>query len=257
MTVPSRRSVARSRDAAVTDTNAPSGVTLWRRIADGLERLIGDGTYPGGTRLPRELEIAAQYGVNRHTVRRAIMALAERGVVRAARGSGTYVELQRISYPIRPRTRFSEIVGTSGRAADGRLIASREETADRELSRRLRLKEGAAVIRIDTLRYADRVPICVGTSWFPAARFPGAGRVYAQERSITRTLAQFDVSDYRRMSTSITAALADPTDAMWLKLEVGQPVLIVESVDVGLDRRPVLASRARFAAGRIEFVVET
>ena len=255
MTIPANRNATRPRHA--TAASAAGGVTLWRRIADGLERSIADGAYPGGTRLPGELDIAAQYGVNRHTVRRAIMALAERGVVRAERGSGTYVEVQRIPYPIGSRTRFSEIVGTSGKAADGRLIASREEAADRDLSRRLRLKEGAPVIRIDTLRFADRVPICVGTSWFPAARFPDAARVYKAQRSMTKMLAQYEVLDYRRMSTAITAALADAADAMWLKLEAGRPILIVESIDVALDRRPILASRARFAAERIEFVVET
>jgi GntR family phosphonate transport system transcriptional regulator len=148
-------------------------------------------------------------------------------------------------------------VGTSGRAADGRLIASREEAADGDMARRLRLKEGAPLIRIDTLRSADRTPICVGTLWFPAARFPDAARVYREQRSITRTLAQFEIADYRRMSTTITAALADASDAMWLKLEAGQPILIVESIDIAVDRRPVLAARARFAADRIEFVVET
>jgi GntR family phosphonate transport system transcriptional regulator len=254
MTGPSRRSVAKPGDAAVT---AAAGVTLWRRIADGLERSIADGTYPGGSKLPGEMEIAMRYGVNRHTVRRAILALAERGLVRAERGSGTYVEARRIAYPIRSRTRFSEIVGTSGRAADGRLIASREELADADLAQRLRLKQGAPLVRIDTLRSADRTPICVGTLWFPASRFPDAARIYREQRSITKTLAQFQVTDYRRMSTSITAALADASDAMWLKLEAGQPILIVESVDIGLDRRPVLAARARFAADRIEFVVET
>jgi len=253
MTAPSRRSIAKGGDAAVTGA---AGVTLWRRIADGLERAIADGTYPGGSKLPGEIEIAMRYGVNRHTVRRAILALAERGIVRAERGSGTFVEARRIAYPIRARTRFSEIVGTSGRAADGRLIACREEVADADLAQRLHLKEGAPLVRIDTLRTADRTPICVGTLWFPAARFPDAARIYRELRSITKTLARYQVTDYRRMSTSITAALADASDAMWLKLDAGQPILIVDSVDVGLDRRPVLTSRARFASGRIAFTID-
>src|SRR5262245_59905805 len=115
MTVQTKRKGTWLRLPAPAGTSA-EGVTLWRRVADGLERAILDGTHPAGSRLPGEIEIASQFNVNRHTVRRAITALAERGVLRAERGSGTYVNanVRRISYPIRSRTRFSEIVGISG-----------------------------------------------------------------------------------------------------------------------------------------------
>src|SRR6202046_2320704 len=91
-----------------------SGVALWRQVADGIERGIADGTFAAGEKLPGEIEIAETYRVNRHTVRRALATLAERGFVRAERGSGTYVEAPRLAYPIRRRTRFSEIVGGAG-----------------------------------------------------------------------------------------------------------------------------------------------
>ena len=70
-----------------------------------------------GEKLPGETEIAETYRVNRHTVRRALATLAERGLVRAERGSGTYVEaIRRLAYPLRSRTRFSEIVGAGGQS---------------------------------------------------------------------------------------------------------------------------------------------
>ena len=69
-----------------------SGVALWRQVADGIERGIADGSFAAGEKLPGETEIAETYRVNRHTVRRALATLAERGLVRAERGSGTYVE---------------------------------------------------------------------------------------------------------------------------------------------------------------------
>ena len=71
------------------------GVALWRQVADGIERGIADGRLPPANKLPGEMEIAETYRVNRHTVRRALATLAERGLVRAERGSGTYVEAQR------------------------------------------------------------------------------------------------------------------------------------------------------------------
>ncbi len=74
-------------------------MALWRQVADGIERGIADGRFAAGEKLPGEMEIAETYRVNRHTVRRALATLAERGLVRAERGSGTYVETQRLAYP--------------------------------------------------------------------------------------------------------------------------------------------------------------
>ncbi len=203
--------------------DAASGVALWRRVADGIERDIADGRFAAGEKLPGETEIAETYRVNRHTVRRALAALAERGLVRAERGSGTYVEAPRLAYPLSSRTRFSEIVGAGGREPRGQLIAASEEPATRELARLLALKTGVPLVRIEALRFADRTPICVSTSWLPAERFPDAGGVFAKVRSMTALLAHYGVRDYRRASTRITAAIVDATDAARLDLALGRP----------------------------------
>jgi GntR family phosphonate transport system transcriptional regulator len=240
----------------MTMHDAASGVALWRQVADGIERGIADGTFASGERLPGETEIAETYRVNRHTVRRALAMLSERGLVRAERGSGTYVEAPRLAYPLRSRTRFSEIVGAGGREPRGHLIAASQEPATRELARQLGLKTGAQLTRIEALRLADRTPICVGTTWLAAERFPEAGLIYETARSMTKVLSHYGVRDYRRASTHITAAIVDATDAVRLDLALGRPVLVVDSTDIDADGKPLLTTRARFAAERIEFVIE-
>jgi GntR family phosphonate transport system transcriptional regulator len=234
-----------------------AGVALWRRVADHLEHAIADGRYPVDTRLPGEIEIAQRLGVNRHTVRRAIAALADRGFVRAERGSGTYVETRRLRYPIHSRTRFSEIVGAAGREPGGRLLANVVEEAEPDVARRLAVAPRTAVIRLDILRSVDRVPVSAATTWLPADRAPDAGRVYRDTRSLTRTLAQLGIDDFRRQSTRISAAIADAADAARLRLAPGRPLIVVDSTDVTADERPILTTRARLAADRIELVIET
>src|ERR1700681_3160612 len=128
------------------------GVTQWRRIADDLEQAIALGAHAAGDRLPGEVEIAARFGVNRHTVRRALAELNQRGLIRAERGSGTYVERSRLAYPIGARTRFSEIVGSAGRDPGGRLIGHASEGAAPDIARQLGLEVGAAGVRLDILR---------------------------------------------------------------------------------------------------------
>src|ERR1700744_3677058 len=148
----------------MTLQDPPSGVACWRQGADGIERGIADGRFGAGEKLRGEMEIAETYRVNRHTVRRALATLSERGLVRAERGSGTYVEAPRLAYPLRSRTRFSEIAGAGGHEPRGQLIGASEEVATRELARLLGLKSGTPLARIEALRLADRAPIAVSTS---------------------------------------------------------------------------------------------
>src|SRR5258708_27289341 len=186
--------------------DAITGVALWRQVADGIERGIADGRFAAGEKLPGEREIAKPYRVNRHTVRRALATLAERGLVRAERGSVTYVEARRLAYPLRSRTRFSEIVGAGGQEPRGQLIEATEEIATRELARELGLKTGAPLIRIESVRLADRTPICVSTTWLSAESFADAGRVFANVPSMTKLLEHYGVRDYPPRATRIPAA---------------------------------------------------
>ena len=73
---------------------------------------------------------------------------------------------------------------------------------------------------------------------------------------MTKLLAHYGIRDYRRGTTKITAAIADAADAARLDLALGRPVLVVDSTDVDTDGKPLVTKRSRFAAERIEFVVE-
>lgn len=233
------------------------GITLWRRIADDYEQMILIGKYANGTRLPAETEIAARYGVNRHTARRAIAELAARGMVRSERGSGTYVKADKLDYRIGARTRFSEIVAAAGHDAQGRLLSHRIEPASEEIARRLGLPTNAAVIRLEIVRAADRVPVSVATSWLCAERFRNADRLFRSARSMTKVLKQFGIDGYRRQWTRITAGFTDAADAARLRLSVHRPILVVDSVDVTTDAKPILTTCGRFAADRVALVVES
>jgi GntR family phosphonate transport system transcriptional regulator len=234
------------------------GITLWRCIADDFEQLILVGKHDNGERLPAESDVAARYGVNRHTVRRAMAELAARGLVRTERGSGTYVKTDKLDYRIGQRTRFSEIVAAAGHEAEGRLQGHRIEPANEEIAGRLGLEVGDDVVRMEIVRAADRLPISVATTWLAADRFPEAAKIFRQHRSITRTLEHYGVSNYQRKWTRISAAFADAVDAGRLRLSVHRPILVVESLDVAAGGdEPILTTRGRFAADRVALTIES
>ena len=69
----------------------------YRKVAAALLERITDRTLSAGERLPPELELARQFGVNRSTVREALRELESAGMLRRHRGS----KLMMVSRPER------------------------------------------------------------------------------------------------------------------------------------------------------------
>jgi GntR family phosphonate transport system transcriptional regulator len=234
-----------------------TGVALWRQIADRIRQAISAGAYDETGMVPPETVLALQFGVNRHTVRSALGALAQEGIVRAVQGRGTLIERkERLNFPITKRTRFTTGIGEQAREMQGLLLAHAEETADAEVARWLKLRPGDVVIRMETVRKADRRPVSCATTWFPAQRFAGMPEAYKRTESISRAFAALGLSDYVRAATEITAAHADAGDIAALELTPGAIVLITKAMNTDLDGVPVQYSISRFAADRVQFTIE-
>ena len=245
------------RDDGGTALSRGTGIAAWRQIADEIAAEIGDGRLLPGGQLPTEGQLAARFGVNRHTVRRALSELAGRGLVRATQGRGTFVEARPIPYPIGRRTRFSEIVGRAGREAGGRLFDTAVQPADAAVAAALRIAVGAPVIRLDTIRLADETPISFGSGYFPLPRFERLNDAYLAYGTITRALEARGVGDYRRLETRISARPATADEAARLDLAPGRIVLTVDSINIDADGQPIQFTRALFSADRTEIRVES
>ena len=67
------------------------GGTLHARVAEQLAARIASGDWAVGVTLPAEVALCEEFGVSRQTMRHAMMALSERGLIVRRRGAGTRV----------------------------------------------------------------------------------------------------------------------------------------------------------------------
>jgi GntR family phosphonate transport system transcriptional regulator len=231
-----------------------SGIALWRQIADQIRLAISTGEY--ADRLPPELALAQRFDVNRHTVRSAIAALEQEGVLRAEQGRGTFIKRkQKLAYPIGARTRFSEGLRDQAKERRGVLLDYAIEPADERTAQALDLAAESPVLRLETLSEADGRPVSRATSFFDAARFEGIEKAYAESGSITIALKSFGISDYFRRSTLISARHASAADLTDLNLSPGAIVLVTVYVNVDPESAPIQYSATRFAADLVELSV--
>lgn len=205
-----------------------SGLAVWAQIATALRGEIERGLDEGDW-LPAEPELAARFGVNRHTLRRAVDELIAEGLVERAHGRGTRVLARGLVYGIGRDTRFTERLAASGRTAQVTLLDRAEVGAVGGVARRLRVAEGAPVLRLRTLRGDGDVPFAV-TLHFLTGASAEAARTYAGG-SLTRHLRETAGLTLDRVESLITTRLPLPEDALALRMPRTQPVLRVKGVN--------------------------
>ncbi len=232
-----------------------SGVALWRQIQKIVEADIARETFAPGDRLPTEQELAERFGVNRHTVRRALGVLEQKGLVRIEQGRGTFVREDMVEYALGRRTRFSENLLRQSRSPEGRLLDAREIAADNRVAEALALPPGAPVIHLVVAGHADGRPIKISSYWFPQARFQGLIQAYRETGSITAALARCGLDDYQRKVTRITARMPSARDAEVLRQTRTRPILVAESVNTDAHGTPVEFGLTRWASDRVQLVV--
>ncbi len=232
-----------------------AGVSGWRQIADILSTEIRDRAYADTGRLPGEVELAARFAVNRHTLRQAVAALQTEGLVRIEPGRGTFVQHELLDYALSKRTRFSENLLRQGLLPGKQLLTACEITAPERALRELKLDKGARVLKVETLDEANDKPIGLATAYYPAQRFSGLLAMLNEGTRTTEILKHFGVQDYVRANSRITTQMPTDENAQLLQQPANRPLLCVECLDVDMDGVPIKYGETVFCGDRVQLVV--
>ena len=234
-----------------------TGSPLWQSIADSIAREIRDRIFAPGDRLPTELELAQRFGVNRHTVRRAVACLQDFGMVRIEQGRGTFVQEDVVDYPLSSRTRFSEIIKRQAKTPSGMLLRSATVPADQAMSEALAIALGAPVALIETIGKVDDQPVSLVGHHFALDRFPDLLAVYEVERKITPMLERLGIEDYFRKTTKVTARMPDGYEMRHLRVSRMTPILCLEAINVDGQGMPVEYGLTRFSSSRVQILIDS
>lgn len=232
------------------------GVALWRQIARRIQAEIASGDLQAGTKLPTEAEMSSRFGVNRHTVRRALEELSRDGLVRVEQGRGSFVAEDVLEYAVEARTRFSEWIRKHNKEPSGIVRQLREMPADARVATALGLRNGSRVVVLERLGFADDKPVSLTRHYFPAARLKGLLTALQATPSITAALRQVGVDDYLRLETRVTARLPTQSETDLLRTARNRPVLITENINVDRDGAVIEFSTGCYPTPRVQIVFE-
>lgn len=230
--------------------------SFWSRIAADIADAIARGVYPPGHRLPSEHALAAQFGVNRHTIRRSLTDLISQGLLRATQGSGTYVEEFAVDIAVAKRTRHTQNLTQSGLRGTLRVVAASHVRATAVQARALDTAARSSLLCLQVIGEAERQPLHFSERYFPLPRFAGLETGVRDTGSITAAFAAHGVDDYTRRDSRITAQMPEANVAAQLHQSAARPVLFVESVNVDPQGTPIEYARAWFAGDRTTLTVK-
>ncbi len=244
----------------LADRLRPRGASpLHSQLESGLRQLIYSGEVPTGSALPGELELAAELGLSRHTIRHALSALTNEGLLRRERGRGTRV-VGRENSAVTERSlasfyAFAWELSARGLEQRSYVLERTTRTAPAPIARRLALPSRGQIERIVRVRTAAGEPLVLETAYLPADLASALSAEVLERGSVYDAMEeQFGLRVVRAHET-IQPVVLSKTLAQLLGVRAGSAAFRVERTTWS-DRGPVEWQESVLRGDRYLYSVE-
>ena len=189
--------------------------------------------WPAGGSLPHEEQLAAEFGVARGTIRRAMADLVQRGIVVRRRKAGTKVAARRAHSSTLTIPIVRQEIVDSGANYGYKLLTAKN--GGNELDKTGQFS-GAPLLHICCLHLSDERPYqledrLINLDAVPDAADNDFGNMSPNEWLVEKV-------PYSAVGTVLRAEAADDAQARHLKVKKGSPLFVIER-ETRLDTLPV------------------
>lgn len=224
---------------------------LYQQLQRALRDAIEDKRLASDTALPPERDIATDFGISRITVRKALDALADEGLIRRQHGAGTFVAA-RVEKSFSMLSSFSEDMESRGRTARTQWLRRSAGTVTPEESMVLGLSPGSPVLRFSRIRFADDCPMALEYTSIPGQYLPSEKAV---DESLYAALEKTGSRPVRALQR-LRAVLFTAEQADLLGIEPKDPGLLIERRGFLADGQAVEFTRSFYRGDSYDFVAE-
>lgn len=218
-------------------------------VASQLRAQIEAGDFGPGGMLPSESTLSSEHSTSRVTIRKALEALRDEGLIDSRQGFGWFVGAEPVRQSLDTLDTLDHQLEALGMTSEREILAFGYVTAPAEVLRSLGTEQ---VLEVRRLSVADGEPFALVTVWCDAAAASEISLADV-ERSSFQDLLNEPVGS---ATQSISATVADVGLADALRVPEGSPLLRIRRVTRSVDGRNILASEHLYPAHRTEFSVE-
>lgn len=210
-----------------------------------------------GDRLPGDHELCATYDVSRTVVRQALAELESEGIIERMKGKGTFVAHPKTTEGlVQSLTGLYEDVAARGGHLRSEVLGLEVVPAEAQIAEDLDVPLGHPVIAIERLRFVDEEPWVLTITHVPEELAPGLVNEDLSHQSLYALLEGKYGLRLVHGRRSVEATVAGSGLARSLGVSRGAPVLVLRSVSMGQEGRPVESFVAFHRGDRSRFEVE-
>lgn len=224
-----------------TQVGASDGpATLHSRVAALLRSRISGGQWPAHFRLKPEPELAAELGVSRGTLRRALRTLIAEGALVQVRGRGTFVTSTVVEPAIAQKlTTLSQDFADHGVPLATAVRSVRLMESPAPVGALLGVSQGDPILELVRLRSTQEGPVALLVNYVRTDRTPQIEAVDFEVETLFGALSARYGLDIEAGRRTFTATAADDEQAALLDVPVGAPLLHLEQVTYLVDGSPI------------------
>ncbi len=221
------------------------GAVLSQLIAADILKQLRTGRYISNTRLPAEVELAAELKVSRTVIRDALAQLEREGYVERVRGIGTVVNRAVVGLTDRldQKFEFNAMIRRAGFTPHADCVSLQRKFADSHLASRLGIEPGQPVLMIHKRILADDQPVIWSVDYLSASLFPPAEIDHIDfSRPIFDLLDETCGASINSTVSHVSAVIGDQGIRERLAIRDCEALLLLEEVGFSKLTNPVLYS---------------
>lgn len=230
-------------------------VPLYLQIKEIWQHQIKSGTLKPGDQFPTEQELCRRYDVSRITVKQAVGALVNEGLLVRRRGKGTFVARPKLRQDLSSLTSFTEDMRRRGLVPGAKVLKKEivKVKAASFLTKKIDVVEGTEVMLIERVRTANGEPLALEALYIPYNVCPQLLHADLESISIGAFLKKEYHLEPAGADQLLEAGLANRQVAGILKIPEGSPVLRVERVTYLADGRRIEYTTSVYRSDKYRF----
>ncbi len=207
---------------------------LYQRFALVIKAAVRNGMLQHDDILPSEREFSQLLPISRITVRKALEALENEGVVYRSRGYGTQIRSP-LEYSLKESKGLSQHVVLNGKTPSTRWINKSRVVCNDEIAHLLALPSGSHVFLLKRIRYVDEQAVSVEESYVPEALIDNPDQIGV---SLYDYFRAHDIQPGRAQSR-VSARMPDTEIQQQIALADNLPVLVIKQRLLDVEGNPI------------------
>lgn len=237
------------------DRNSP--IPYYVQVKRALQEYIEDSGWQTGNQLPGEPELCRLFDVSRTVIRQALREMQYEGLIVKKKGKGTFVaEPKIVEHLFQNLTGFYQDMTERGFTPVTKVLKQELVPASSKVAGYLGLDPGVSVIQIHRLRSVEDVPIILDNTYLPYALCPKVLHTDLSSQSLYAFLGQEYSFVIARGRRTLEAVSANEYEASLLEVDVGSPLILLDSVSYLDNGTPVEYFHGLHRGDRSKFEVE-